>query len=373
MVQKKLCRQVFVKDIENGMIIGKDILGPKGEILLAKGFKITTAVVIRRLLNQHGIVLVSILKEEEQSSIQEFARVKGKTGTMLDVIDNEELIKIIHEFSDDRKNMKESFDRFIEGGKIEKQEIENKINDILEIFDEDANIFRIMQNVKHLDDITYSHCHNVALISYTIGCWMGLGKEDLEELVLSGMLTDIGKTRIDEKLLNKKGILTDDEFTDLKRHSTLSHEIIKDYDFISERVKKAVLLHHERIDGSGYPLGLKGDDIPLFARIIAIADVYNALVSDRPYRDKKTPFEAIKILETEYMDKLDINILYLFLRRIASNYIGQRILINNDERGEIVFIPKHNIHRPVIKFQDSGQVVDLGDSKYMHLDIVEFF
>ena len=340
--------------------------------MLAKGFKITTAVVIRRLLNQHGIVLVSILKEE-QSSIQEFARVKGKTGTMLDAIDNEELIKIIHEFSDDRENMKNLLTDLLKAENRKTRDELIKINDILEIFEENANIFRIMQNIKHLDDITYSHCYNVGLISYTIGRWMGLGKEDLEELVLSGMLTDIGKTRIDEKLLNKKGILTDDEFTDLKRHSTLSHEIIKDYDFISERVKKAVLLHHERIDGSGYPLGLKGDDIPLFARIIAIADVYNALVSDRPYRDKKTPFEAIKILETEYMDKLDINILYLFLRRIASNYIGQRILINNDERGEIVFIPKHNIHRPVIKFQDSGQVVDLGDSKYMHLDIVEFF
>ncbi|HZJ76891.1 MAG TPA: HD-GYP domain-containing protein [Oscillospiraceae bacterium] len=372
MVQKKSYRSILVEDIENGMIIGKDILGPGGEILLAEGFKVTAAVVIRRLLNQHGIALAYILKEA-QSSVPESTDVNDETRTISNIADNEKLIKIINEFSDDRENMKESFDKLIKGEKMEKQEIEDKINDILGIFDENANIFQVMQNVKHLDNVTYSHCYNVALISYKIGCWIDLEDKDLEELVLSGMLMDIGKMRIDEKLLNKKGILTDDEFEDLKRHSVLGHEIIKDYDFISERVKRAVLLHHERIDGSGYPFGLKGDDIPLFARIIAIADVYNALVSDRSYRSKRTPFEAIKILETEYMNKLDINILYLFLCRIASNYIGQRILLNNDERGEIVFIPELNIYRPVIKLQDSGKIVDLGDSRYAHLDIVEFF
>lgn len=373
MAQENLYYQVLVNDVEKGMTIAKDVLNSKGEILLAKGFKVITAATIRRLLSQHGITLVNILVEETQSSMQEPAHDKGKTGVALDGAGNEGLVRVIDEFGGNRKDIKESFNKFVQKGNIEKQEIEERINEILGIFKGNTNVFQIMQNVKHLDDVVYSHCHNVALISYTIGRWLGLDEKDLEELALGGMLADIGKTRVDEKLLNKKGMPTDNEIAELKEHSALGYEMIKDYDFISERVKKAVLFHHERNDGSGYPLGLKGDEIPLFARIIAIADVYNALVSDRPYRDRRTPFGAIRVLETEYMDKLDTGILYLFLRRIASNYTGQRILLNNSERGEIVFIPKYNIHRPVIRLQESGQVVDLNDSQYMSLDIAEFF
>lgn len=365
-MKKKLYSQIFVKDIENNMVIGRDVLGSNGEVLLAEGFQIKEAFKIKRLLNQHNVLFISIVREEAEIVVQK--KIQPTTSNS----NNQELIKTINEFSENRKVMKESFDRFVRGEKVKKWEIEKEINNTLKVFKGNINIFQIMQSVKHLDDITYSHCHNVALVSYTIGRWLGLNEKDLQELALSGMLIDIGKIQIDDQLLNKKGTLTNDEFVELKKHSIFSHEIIKDYEFISDRVKDAVLLHHERMDGSGYPLGLKGDKIPLFARIIAIADVYNALISDRPYRDKKTPFEAIRILETEYMNKLDTNILYLFLRRVASNYIGQGVLLNNGENGEIVFIPKHNLFRPVIKMEKSEQILDLGHTQYKYLDIIEF-
>ncbi len=327
-MEEKTYRQIFAKEVENGMILAKDVLNKNGEILLAKNFEITSAITIKRLLNQHGVLFVSILKEKDMIPQKE-------AGTAIDSLKNEELAKITSEITENREVIKQSFDKLVKGEKVEREDIENKVKDTLEVFKKSTNILQIMQNVKYLDDITYSHCHNVALISYTIGRWLELKEEDLQELALAGMLTDIGKVEIDEKLLNKKEPLTNDEFWDLKNHTILSHEIIKEYDFISDRVKRAVLLHHERMDGSGYPLGLAGERIPLFARIIAIADIYDALISDRPYRGKKTPFEAIKILETEYITKLDTSILYLFLRRIASNYIGQRIVINSGEEGEI--------------------------------------
>lgn len=372
-MQNKLYGQIFVKDVEKGMVLARDVLNQKGEILLAKGFEITSAPTIKRLLIQHGVTMVGILREEIEEAAAGEGHEAGRSEASLDQLRDEELLEVIKEISHNREIIKESFDKFVRGDKVGKQEIEKRISDTLEVFKKSANIFQIMQNVKHLDDITYSHCHNVSLISYTIGRWLELKDQDLKELALAGMLIDIGKVQIDQKLLNKKGQLTNDELWDLKNHSILSHEIIKDYDFISDRVKRAVLLHHERMDGTGYPLGLKGERIPLFAKIIAIADVYNALTSDRPYRDKKTPFEAIKILEREYMGKLDTSILYLFLRRIAGNYIGQGILLSNGERGEIVFIPQHNIYRPLIKLEDSQDLIDLGQSQYKDLDIVEFF
>ena len=108
----------------------------------------------------------------------------------------------------------------------------------------------------------------------------------------------------------------------LKSHVIHSFNFIKDNDLVSEKVKKGVLFHHERFDGSGYPRGIKGDDIPLYSKIIAVADIYNALTSIRAHRPKMTPFQAIKILEEEHRDKLDPKVLYVFLNKIGSAYVG---------------------------------------------------
>jgi len=372
MYDKSKISQIFVKDIENGMVIAKDVLDSNGGLLLAEGFEIKEAFKIKRLLNQYNVLFASIIKEEIESIPNNQVHITEKTQLLVSDSNRQIPIKSINEFNENKEVLKESFDRFIKGEKIERHEVEKKINDTLNIFKGNINIFQLMQSVKHSDDITYSHCHNVALVSYSMGQWLGLDEKDLQELALSGMLIDIGKIQIDDKLLNKEGKLTNDEFLDLKKHSIFSHEIIKDYEFISDRVKSAVLCHHERMDGSGYPLGLKDDKISLFARIIAIADVYNALISHRPYRNKKTPFEAIRILETEYMDKLDANILYLFLHRVASNYIGQEVTLSSGDKGEIVFIPKHNLFRPIIKLKNQEQILDLSHSHNTHLDIVEF-
>lgn len=363
---KKNYRQISVKNIEDDMIIASDIFDADGNRLLAKGFKIKSAFRVRRLLNQHNIWFVKVIRED-----------RDETSPINNTLEDEDtdiitLQKAAFQINENKEILKKSLNKFITGEDIKREEIEKIIKNTIKLFQNDVNVFQIMQRVKVLDDITYSHCQNVSLVSYSIGEWMELDDKDLDELALTGMLIDIGKTKVDTDVLNKKGQLGYDEFVEMKKHSIFSHEIIKEYDFISDRVKKAVLLHHERIDGSGYPLGLKGTNIPLFARIVAIADVYNALISHRPYRSKKTPFEAIRILETEYMDKLDTSILYLFLRKIAENYIGQNIILNNGERGEIVFIPKLNLSRPIIKIKKDNKILDLSKNENIVLDIVEF-
>ena len=358
-------RQISIKNIENGMIVASDVFDTSGKRLLAEGFEIKTAFKVRILLNQHNIVFIKVKKEDINGSSQQHTLVEKNTEV-------EDLKRAAFKINKNKQILKISLNKFIQGEDMEAKEIESMVKNTISLFKNDINIFQIMQSVKDLDDITYSHCQNVSLVSYSIGEWMELDDKDLEELALTGMLIDIGKIKVDTDVLNKEGKLAYDEFVEVKKHCIFSHEIIKEYDFISDRVKKAVLLHHERIDGSGYPLGLKGTDIPFFARIVAIADVYNALISHRPYRDKKTPFEAIRVLETEYMDKLDTSILYLFLRKIAENYIGQNIILNNGEEGEIVFIPKFNLSRPLIKMRKDNQILDLSSSENTLLNIIEF-
>lgn len=365
--------QVFTKDLENGMMLGENVLNNVGNILLPKGLTVTEVYKVRRLLQQHNIILVKIFKPQTTGTLPiEEVPIEDTIDVPMPSNEERQIIKLVDDVNKHKERLKESFEKFAKGEPIQEKDIQKEVKNTLSLFKGNINVFQLMQKVKHLDDLTYSHCNNVALISYNIGQWLGLSQQDLQELALSGLLIDIGKIQICDSILSKNGKLTEDELIEIRKHSILSYELIKDYDFISDRVKKAVLFHHERMDGSGYPFKLMADKIPLFTRIVAISDVYNALISNRPYRKGKTPFEAIKVFQEEYMDKLDSNILYMFLNRISSYYIGQKVLLNNDAKGEIIFIPKNTLHRPIIKLETKDELVDLSKPQFKNLEIVSF-
>ncbi|WP_051530991.1 HD-GYP domain-containing protein [Clostridiisalibacter paucivorans] len=352
----KSYKVVFVSDLETDMVIGQDVFNEQGNILVPKGFTINSVYKIKNLLMSNSIQMVKIMEENE---IEE-----DKTP--------DPVFKYVHNYAQKCEDIKDTFEKMVTGKNIQEEELNSKVEDTLTELNSNINIFQLMQKVKSMDDATFSHSHNVSLISYSIGQWLDLKDELLKELALSALLIDIGKIMVPKEILNKKGKVTEEEFEILKRHSTFSHQLIEKYSFINKRIENGILFHHERWDGSGYPMGLKGENIPLFARIIAVADVYNAITSKRPHRDKKTPFEAIKIMENNFLDKLDINILYTFLNKIGGLFIGQAIRLNNNKTGEIIFIPKRNIHRPVIKLDKDDTILDLNESKNKSLYIVDF-
>jgi HD-GYP domain-containing protein (c-di-GMP phosphodiesterase class II) len=140
------------------------------------------------------------------------------------------------------------------------------------------------------------------------------------EIIKAGVLHDIGKIKIPLKLLNKKEKLSKEEFEIIKLHPLLGYDIVKNVDSISENVKLAVLMHHEKENGSGYPNGLKGQDIPLYAKICAIADIYDALTTNRAYKKKITPTHAFKILRSMAGDHLNVELLLIFLENAYRCY-----------------------------------------------------
>lgn len=133
------------------------------------------------------------------------------------------------------------------------------------------------------DHYTFGHSMRVAYFSLVTGREMGLSDEEMKELELSAIFHDIGKIGTPDQVLNKPSRLTEEEFLVMKQHPELTYEILKEYPYF-EHVALNARYHHERYDGRGYPLGMKGDDIPLFARIILIADTFDAMTSTRPYR-----------------------------------------------------------------------------------------
>lgn len=205
---------------------------------------------------------------------------------------------------------------------------------------------------KTADSYTYTHSINVALLSALIGKWMKYGKPMQESLLVAGLLHDIGKMKVDKVILNKPDKLTDEEFNEIKRHPIYSYELLQNHTDISLETKLGILMHHERIDGSGYPYGVYNEDINDIAKVLAIADTYDAMISERPYQKKRSPFEVMQLLEESVFGKLDKKILLTFLSNIAMYYIGTYVTLNTGEIGEVVAINPSCIYRPIIRVQN---------------------
>ena len=178
------------------------------------------------------------------------------------------------------------------------------------------NVCLDMTDLRSYDDYTYAHSVNVAVLCCVIGMGMGMSERDLNYLVTAALLHDLGKLAIPKEILNKPGRLTPDEYQLMKTHSTRSYQLLSKRWNISAHIKQTVLLHHENVDGSGYPQGLMGDEQSLSVRIVHVADVYDALTSRRPYKKPYSPYEAVEYLMGACGIMFDKNVVEVFMERV---------------------------------------------------------
>lgn len=350
-------KNVMISELQPGMLVDRDVYSQHGTVLLPKGQILTDIQRITQLLEQHDIFMVAMRLPREIPSVESFQE-RQATAFMTSV--DEKCDRLRNEFQ-----------HIMLTGELQEEMLEERIAETLSAFEADINVIQLMQRVRDSDDATYVHAHNVALTSHLIGRWMQLSEKQVKELTITALFIDIGKMKVSASVLKKQGTLTAAELEEAHRHAQYSYEMIKNFSFINHEVIMGVLHHHERMDGSGYPMKLKGERIPFFARIVAVADVYNALTSMRPYRPKRTPFEAIRIMETECTEQFDPQVLYLFLNKIGNLFTGQRILLNDGRTGEIIFVPKQNIHRPMVRLE-SEDVLDLNAPEGKSIVITEF-
>ncbi len=202
--------------------------------------------------------------------------------------------------------------------------------------------------MREIDDTTFAHSINVALISAVIGRWMKFSEDDVQILMSCGLFHDVGKLLIPKEILTKPGKLTDEEYEIIKTHAVKGYQLLKEMD-LDERILLSAMAHHERCDGSGYPLKLHSPQINTFAKIVAIADVYDAMTSARVYRGPVCPFKVISIFEKEGFALYDPVYLLPFLSNVVNTYIHNSVLLSNNMKGEVVLINPRALSRPVVK------------------------
>ena len=349
-------RRVKTNDLKPGMVLVSDVYNYQDQLVLSAGIALTEKAIQK--LNFYSIFFVRIEDAEEKE-----APVQVRQESYSE--------RVRH--SDEFKNYKEAFEHNVAlmevllSDFVEEEPTEEAVNAVvnnaiqmLEDKQADSNVFDMLHNMREYDDMTYAHSLNVALICNVLAKWLGMTEKEQKLAFTCGILHDIGKLMIPEEVIHKQGKLTKDEYDQVKMHSIEGYNYIRNLD-IDEHIKKTILMHHERYDGTGYPLGTKGDDIDKFARICAIADVYEATTSARKYRGAASPFHVVEIFEKEGLQKYDTHMIMTFLEKIVDNYMLNRVRLTNGMEGEIIYINKNNLSRPIVKCGD--EFIDLSKRK----------
>lgn len=340
---------VDIKNLKVGMITSDEIIY-SGTVLIGKGIKLTEQM-LEKLRSLYSLDKVEIYSAEGKDEDQELLALEEAEATLRSVSKSIEYI-----FSNSQ-NLKASSTNEI-NKYAEKLLNEVKVNN------------HIMKNILlngSREDSIYRHSVNVAVLSYLLGKWSGIPENRLHSLVYASLLHDFGKTKISKKIINKTEDLTRKEYEIIKEHPVLTYNEIKDIPFIGQSVLYGVLMHHERCDGSGYPLNLRGDQIHEFAKIIAITDTFDAINSNRIYKKRKKPLESLKIIKEEGLSKLDYSLCNTFLKGLESYYIGQKALLSNDSICKIIQLNFNNIDLPLVF--SNNEFIDL--SKSNNLSIVK--
>lgn len=245
-------------------------------------------------------------------------------------------------------------------------EVRNEVIPFIQQVSEKNDFYGVLAALQSKDDYTYRHNVAVGILSTLLGKWLKLKPEDLSMLTIAATLHDIGKMRIPDELLTRPGPLTNEEYQLMKKHTTYGYEMIRDTIGTNHMQALVALQHHERMDGSGYPFGVLGNRITDFSKIVAVADVFHAMTSDRFYRKASPLYEVLLQMEENVFGKLDPYICRVFINKLMQSMIGNEVELTDGRTGKIIMILATDPLRPLVNIDED--FIDL--SKHRSLGIV---
>lgn len=234
-------------------------------------------------------------------------------------------------------------------------------NDAYENISTGSELLDFLYNMEsNEDELTYAQCFNSALLAGAFADWLSMSEEDKNILILCGFYYDIGKWKIPFEILWSPRKLTDDEYKIVQSHPITGYALVCNNPNLNEHIKNAIIMHHERLDGSGYPYHSSGEKIDVFARYIAIIDAYVAMASPRNYRAAFSPLQILADFEKN-MDKYDVELLMPLMKRIADVQIGTTVQLNDDSVWEVLIINQSKLSRPILK-NSRNELLDLSQN-----------
>lgn len=359
-------RKVMLVSVSNlipGMVTARDVYTRNDQLLIPKDTIIDENSITR--VSFFGVLSISVYADNDLMDDLQDDDIERDFKTQEE---KEEFIKFKKNYDLAANTVAENMNQLL------KADVEIDQNKLIEDVDKlvfksrsKYHIFDMIHDIKNYDDETYRHCLNVAMINNVFADWLNMSEYEKNHLTLCGLLHDVGKLLVNKDVLRKPARLTEDEFEEIKQHPMRGYQSLKDKK-IPESVKRAVLLHHERCDGKGYPFGFRISEIDPYAAITAIADVYDAMTATRVYRKGMSPFDVIKIFEEDGRKQFNPIFLVPILNNLTNTYLQHEVVLSNGLSGKIVLINKNELSRPMIML-DNGKFIDL--SKERNISITE--
>lgn len=233
-------------------------------------------------------------------------------------------------------------------------------NDLLAAIDSNNAIAIDINALKTSDEYTFKHSVDVATIAMIVAKQQKLSRKEIYEIGVAGLLHDIGKTKVPPEILNKPGRLNDSEFAIMKQHSVFGFRMLEGRSEFNQVILYAVLQHHEKINGTGYPVGVSKQQITPFAKILSVADIYDALVTERPYKPAYSQHDAVEMIMS-MTNELDMTAMRSFLESMILYPVDSIVKLSNGEKAKVVKNNSHYILRPTVVGLQTGKVYNLGE------------
>ncbi len=356
--------KIALEELSAGHILEQDIFNLDGQLLLRKGTFFTDDII--GSMKKRSINDVYILKEipapdppkhiEMELPPQGDQTVKAKVA---EVYNN--ALGFVEGFMADIKRDKE----------INVGAVAETVNTFSSSIFTDTNVLDQMRKIGDKDDYLLTHSVDVSLMAIMIGKWLGYDQETVNNLGIAGILHDLGKVHIPEDILNKPARLTDKEREIMNNHPVIGYKLCQASNNLDQSIQYGILMHHERLDGSGYPTSVSYGKIPIFASILAIADTYDAITTKRVYSPKRTPYMAAEIILQEAMaGKIDIRIAKIFYDKVLSLSVGNKVLLSNQEKGVVVFMNPLKPNYPIVKVDNGVYNLEKEKEKENGLSII---
>ena len=332
---KKRIRKVLVplKDLEENLVLPYSIVDQSGKILVKVGSRLTRAVLQSLYELNQSFVIAEVVEEEKDSVIaKEDVPLQLKQETL------EDLQSTLYDLA--------------QGKKVSLDVLEKDTKNLIQAVELNPGLVVPITQLKKYDDFTFTHSLNVAIISLFMGKFLNLSKEALITLGLGALLHDLGKLKVPIEILHKPKELDEKEFLIVKKHPVDAKRILEEQTTPnSSKIRLIALQHHEKIDGSGYPFGLGSKETDLLSQITAVADIYEALTSDRPYRRGLPVSEAIEYLMGNAGYKLNIKAVQTFISHISPYQVGDLVRLSDGREAIVTKLSPVLPFRPKVRIK----------------------
>lgn len=343
-MSERFSKLVLVDQLEPGMEVSETVFSDEGNVLVESSVILTNRLIEQ--LKNWNVPFVKIAVEAERG------QVIPETGFVyrpVDVREGKRIAEEIHESAvtvtrEILENLREK-----RGAKIDRNRIQEVAVKLVNESARNPEIFMALTNIRKFDNYLFTHSLNVAVLSILTGMMMNLTESELGELAEGGLLHDVGMCVIPREIWDSPRILDDNQFFHIKKHPIFGADILTASGITNPRIHHIVYQHHERLDGSGYPQGLEGDKIDLFARIVMVCDVFDAMNSDRKHRGRYLPYDIVNHLLKNAYAKMDHEVIRSFVRFSSLYPVGSFVKLNSGETAIVVGANKESPIRPVVK------------------------